>query len=71
MTPNVPTSESGTATLGMTVAASVRRKRKITMTTSPITSISSNSTSWTEARIVVVRSVRMVTSTAEGREARS
>ncbi len=71
MAPNVPTSESGTATLGITVAASVRRKRKMTMTTRAITSISSNSTSLTEARIVMVRSVRMATETADGREARS
>ena len=71
MTPNVPTSDSGTATLGMMVAATVRRKRKITMTTSAMTSISSNSTSWTEARIVVVRSVRIATSMAEGSDARS
>ena len=71
ITPNVPTSESGTATLGMTVAAAVRRKRKMTMTTRPMVSISSNSTSWTEARIVVVRSVRIETFTAEGSEARS
>ena len=67
----MPSNESGTATLGITVAASVRRKRKITVTTSAIVIISSISTSWTEARIVVVRSVRIVTFTAEGSEARS
>ncbi len=69
--PKVPTSESGTATLGMTVPTAVRRKRKMTMTTRPIVSISSNSTSRTEARIVVVRSVRIETFTAEGSDARS
>ena len=69
MTPNVPTSESGTATLGITVAASVRRKRKMTSTTSAIVSISSNSPSSTEARIVVVRSVRIRTSIEDGSDA--
>ena len=33
MTPNVPTSDKGTAAAGMTVADRVRRNRKITMTT--------------------------------------
>src|SRR5208282_6014343 len=54
---NVPTSDSGTATLGMTVAAKVRRNTKMTATTSATQSINSNSTSATEARTVVVRSV--------------
>ncbi len=36
MTPNVPTSDSGTATLGMMVAERFRRNRKITITTRPI-----------------------------------
>ena len=45
MTPNVPTIESGTATLGMMVAERLRRNRKITMTTRPTVSISSNCTS--------------------------
>jgi hypothetical protein len=62
----VPTSESGTATLGMMVAARFRRNRKITITTSPMVSINSNSTSFTDARIVVVRSVRICTFTAAG-----
>ena len=66
MTPNVPTSESGTATAGMTVAARLRRKRKITSTTSTTDSTSSNCTSATEARMVVVRSVRTVTWTDGG-----
>src|ERR1019366_5172152 len=55
-------SERGTATLGMIVADTVRRNRKMTTTTSTIVSISENSTSATEARIVVVRSVRTRTS---------
>ena len=50
---------SGTATLGMIVAERFRRNRKITITTSATVSISSNCTSFTDARIVVVRSVRI------------
>ena len=63
ITPNVPTRESGTATLGMSVARRFLRKRKITITTSAMVSINSNSTSFTEARIVTVRSVRTETLT--------
>ena len=59
-------SDSGTATLGMIVAASVRRKRKMTMTTSAMQRTSSNSTSETEARTVTVRSVRTVMLIAGG-----
>ncbi len=55
----VPTRASGTVTLGMIVAQRLRRKRKITITTRAIVSIRVNCTSFTEARIVVVRSVRM------------
>ena len=71
ITPKVPISDSGTAMLGMIVAASVRRNRKITITTSAMVSISSNSTSFTDARIVVVRSVRICICTAGGSDARS
>jgi hypothetical protein len=42
ITPNVPTSDKGTAMLGMTVAEALRRKIKITNTTSTTDSISSN-----------------------------
>ena len=70
MTPKVPTSDMGTAMLGMMVAETLRRNRKMTITTSPTVSISSNSTSSTEARMVVVRSVRMAISTEVGRELR-
>ena len=69
MTPNVPTSESGTATLGISVAGRLRRKRKITITTSAIAIASSIWTSRTDARMVTVRSVRTVTSTAAGSDA--
>ena len=61
MAANVPTMDKGTATLGITVAERLRRKRKMTMTTRATVSINSNCTSLTEARIVVVRSVRMET----------
>ena len=47
--------------LGMKVAPKLRRNRKITITTSAIVSINSNFTSSTEARMVVVRSVRTCT----------
>src|SRR5579875_3090994 len=67
--PKVPTSDSGTATLGITVADRVRKNRKITITTRATHIINSNSTSRTEARIVVVRSVSTATLTEEGSEA--
>src|SRR4029077_6181705 len=69
MTAKVPTSDSGTERLGIKVADGLRRKTKITATTRTIASPSSNSTSATEARIVVVRSVSTVTSTDAGSEA--
>ena len=67
----MPTIESGTATLGMTVAARLRRKRKITMTTRATVSMSSNCTSLTEARMVVVRSDSTVRFTDAGSVLRS
>ncbi len=69
MTPNVPTSDSGTDRLGMMVARALRRNTKITSTTRTTASISSNSTSSTEARMVTVRSLRIDTSTADGNAA--
>ena len=42
ITPNVPTSESGTATLGITVADRFLKKRNMTITTSATVNISSN-----------------------------
>ena len=71
MAPKAPTIDSGTATEGMMVAARLRRNRKITITTSATVSSSSNSTSRTEARMVVVRSVRPFTGTVPGRAARN
>src|SRR5580693_2869735 len=67
ITPNVPTSDSGTATLGMIVARTLRRNRKMTITTNATVSINSNSTSFTDARMVTVRSVSTVTCTAAGK----
>ena len=55
--------------LGMIVADRLRRNRKMTITTSATVSISSNCTSATEARIEVVRSVRISIFTDEGSEA--
>ena len=71
MSPNAPTSDSGTATLGITVAARFRRKMNITITTSAMVSIISNWTSLTEARMVTVLSVRIDISTEEGSDALS
>jgi len=66
MTPKVPTSDSGTATLGISVAGRLRRNRKVTMTTSATANTSSFCTSRTEARMDSVRSVSTATSTAAG-----
>ncbi len=55
---NVPTIEAGTARLGMSVARTLRRNRKITRTTSAIVRTSVNSTSWTDSRIGTERSKR-------------
>ena len=71
MTPNVPTIEMGTATLGMMVAERLRRKRNMTMTTRATVRTSVNSTSRTDALMVVVRSVRVVISMEDGSEALS
>ena len=71
MAASVPTSDKGTLRLGMTVAGILRRNRKITSTTRITASDSSNSTSCTDARMVLVRSVRIVTSTAAGSESDS
>ena len=71
MAAKVPTSDSGTATLGMIVAQRLRRNRKMTMTTSAMVRISSNFTSSTLALMEVVRSVRVVTWMLAGRVASS
>ena len=67
ITPNVPTKDKGTATAGMKVAGRLRKNTKITITTSAMESINSNSTSSTEARMVTVRSVKTCTSKDAGK----
>ena len=71
MTPNVPITAKGSATLGITVAHNLRRKTKITITTRPMVRSKVNCTSRTDARIVWVRSVRIDTLTEGGIEASS
>src|ERR1700756_208758 len=63
----VPTRDKGTATLGMMVAERLRKNRKMTITTRPMVSINSNSTSATDALIAVVRSVSVVIRILAGR----
>ena len=67
MKAKVPTSDSGTATLGMMVAEGLRKNAKVTSTTRPMANSSSFWVSLTEARILWVRSVSTATSTAAGR----
>src|SRR5208283_3757521 len=68
ITAKVPTSDTGTATLGMVVADRLRRNMKMTSTTSTTASINSYCTSLTDSRIVVVRSVSTETLIEEGKE---
>ena len=56
ITANVPMIENGSARLGMTVAETFRRNRKITMITSASVSTIVNCTSWNDSRIVSERS---------------
>src|SRR6218665_1506944 len=70
ITPAVPISASGTVMPGISVAATLRRKTKITITTSAMLSTSVNSTSPTEARMVWVRSISVSTRTLAGIAAR-
>ena len=60
MTPKVTTSEVGTASVGIRVAATRLRNMKITRTTSPMVMASVTSTSFTAAWIEVERSLRML-----------
>src|SRR3972149_3486555 len=55
MTANVPTIDSGSARLGMSVADRLRRKRKMTRTTSPTARIRVSCTSRTESRTAAER----------------
>jgi hypothetical protein len=61
-----PSSASGTVMLGIRVAQKLRRNRRMTITTRAMVSPSVNSTSATEARMVVVRSRMVFTSIAGG-----
>ena len=70
ITPKVATSDSGSATPAMMVARMVRRKISTTSTTSTMLSISVNCTSWIEARMVVVRSLTMMSVAPAGIERR-
>ncbi len=71
MTPNVTVSETGTATLGMSAARPLRRKRNTTSTTSATENASVRPASRSEARMVVVRSIITRRSIALGIDARS
>ncbi len=66
ITPKVPSSDSGTATDGITVAHSRRRNTKITATTRQMVSTRVNCTSCTEARMVTVRSENTSSFTSAG-----
>ena len=59
MTANVPMTENGRERLGMTVAAMLRRNRKITKITSASVRRSVNWTSETDCRIETDRSYRV------------
>src|ERR1700734_3681800 len=69
ITEKVAIKETGTATLGIRVARTLRRKRKTTRITRPMDMASVRSTSLTEARMVVVRSSIIVKSMAAGIDA--
>src|SRR5271168_618703 len=71
MTANVAIMDSGTDTLGISVAQNVRRNMKIVPTTNPIVISSVFRTSATEARIVLVRSDTTETLMAGGNDASS
>src|SRR5437763_1595908 len=57
ITLNVPSSDTGTATLGIKVDHGLRRKMNTTRITSTIAMLSEYSTSCTEARMVTVWSI--------------
>ncbi len=66
MTAKVPTTETGSARLGMIVAEMFLRNRKITSTTRPMVRTSVNFTSATDSRIDSDRSLRMPMVTVAG-----
>ena len=71
MTANVPISETGTATAGISVARTLRRNAKTTRVTSTTEMTSVRSTSCSEARMVELRSRTTSRSMVAGMEARS
>ncbi len=71
ITAKVPIRDTGTATMGMRVARALRRNRNTTTMTRKMEMTSVRSTSFTEARIVVVRSRTVVMSMPCGMEALS
>ena len=71
ITANVPISDMGSARLGIAVADTLRRNRKITRITSTSVSMSVIFTSCTESRMPCARSKKIVASTAAGICARS
>ena len=71
MTPKVPASEAGTATLGIRAERRWRKKTNTTRITSPTEIANERSTSRSEARMVGVRSTATARSMAVGMEARS
>ncbi len=66
MTAKVPIRDTGTATLGIRVVRTLRRKTNTTSTTRPTEMANVYSTSRTEARIVVVWSRMIATSIPAG-----
>ena len=66
ITANVPTSEHGSARLGIIVAERLRRKMKMTSTTSATVIIIVSFTSCTDSRIVSARSLRTSSETDAG-----
>src|SRR4029077_5391395 len=70
MMPNVPSKDTGTATVGLRGALTLRRNRKTTITTRAMEIISVRSTSRRDARMVGVRSITTARSIALGTEAR-
>ena len=71
MKANVPISETGTATLGISVARTLRRNTNTTRITSRTAKVSERSVSRSDARIVVVRSIATVRSMVLGIDARN
>ena len=71
MPPKVPSSETGTAMLGMSVERPLRKNRNTTRITSASEISKVNSTSRTDARIVVVALSTTESFTVGGIEARS